>query len=69
MELIKKKKVGFKRGECCTNLNHLILIWMEGKSLDGFASPGGGLNVKEHSWPRLAEDGRNIAGWLCLAQW
>ena len=46
MELVKKKRVDFKRGECCTNLNHLILIWMEGKSLDGFASPCGELNVK-----------------------
>ena len=54
MELVKKKRVDSKRGECCTNLNHLILIWMEGKSLDGFASPCGELNVEEHSWPRLA---------------
>ena len=34
--------------------SHLILILMEGISLDGFASPGGELDVEEHSWSRLA---------------
>ena len=48
------RKSEFKPGNLDVNLTHLILIWVEGKSLDGFASPSGELDVEEHSWLRLA---------------